>query len=309
MLKGWHTYTALVAAACTIALLTSYVSSGGSADSGNTANSRAATDQLPQRIRPVNLNRPFTFAGESLPMDNFDVRERLERELLATAYQHSSTLLAMQRTTRFFPYFEKALNRYNIPVDFKYLAVAESTLSNAVSPAGARGLWQLMKTVAEFYGLEISADVDERYHPEKSTEAACKYLKHLQGRFGSWTLAAAAYNLGETKLARDLSEQRGTSYFDLNLNEETSRYVFRLFAIKAILDKPADFGFDLQETQPYITLDKYRVVNVDYSIENLGDFAQQQGIPYRMLKVYNPWLISSRLPRREGKIYEIRIPE
>lgn len=266
------------------------------------------TENVPQIVKGMDLDKSFEFCGESLPMDNFDVRERLDRELTVNTYWHSSTILSIKSTMRFFPTMERILKEEGVPTDLKYIAVAESALRNAVSPAGAKGIWQFMKGTGNEYGLEINDEVDERYHLEKSTRAAAKYLKSLRNRFGSWANAAAAYNMGGGNMNKHLREQQAESYFDLNLNEETSRYYFRLVAIKNILENPRAFGFYLDKEDYYKALDDYRIVEVDSSVENWGAFAAEQGISYRILKVYNPWLIDSKLTNRSGKTYEIRVP-
>lgn len=268
------------------------------------------TDPVTNRqfITGFDLNKDFTFAGEPVPMDNFDVRERLDRELTINGYLHASTILHLKTASRYFPVIEPILRNYNIPEDFKYLCVAESSLRMATSSAGAKGLWQFMESVGRAYGLEISDEVDERYHVEKSTEAACRFLKHLKNRFGSWTTAAAAYNMGETALNKRIEDQKGSSYYDLNLNEETSRYIFRVLAIKEIMQHPDQYGFHLDEGQQYDP-HEYRTISVNESIPNLGDFAIQHGTTYRMLKVLNPWLIDTSLRRAATKSYEIRLPK
>lgn len=266
------------------------------------------TRELPQTIRPISLDRPFDFAGEALPMDNFDVRERLDREITINSYMHGTTLLNIKSMYRYFPMFEKILKENGIPDDFKYAAVAESNLRNAVSPAGARGIWQIMAPTAQQYGLEINDEVDERYHPEKATLAACKLLRDYYKQFGNWTLTAAAYNIGGSRLSREKGAQKGSSFYDLHLNEETSRYVFRLVAIKEILADPRAFGFILEEQEAYAPLNSYKIVEVSSAIPSLADFAKQHGISYRMLKVYNPWLISTKLTNKTGKTYQIRVP-
>ena len=263
---------------------------------------------LPQVIRPAKLKTEYSFAGEALPMGNFDVRERLARELTVNSYYHSSTTENLKKMLRFFPVIEPILERNQLPKDLKYLAVAESNLSNAVSPAGAKGFWQFMSPSARQYGLEVSSEVDERYHLEKSTEAASKYFKDLHKRFGNWTMAAAAYNVGPTRFSREKSLQRMDSYYDMNLNVETSRYVFRIVAIKEVMQHPTDFGFYIDDDQNYPPLKDFRTVEVKETIENLGDFAIEQGTSYRMLKLYNPWLISHKLSKKSGKTYQIRIP-
>lgn len=265
-------------------------------------------EKIPQIVKSVDLDRPFDFAGEALPMDNFDVRERLDRELLVNTYWHSSTLLNIKNSYKYFPVIERMLAENGIPDDFKYLCVAESNLRNETSPAGAKGFWQFMKPTGQYYGLEINSEVDERFHLEKATEAACKYIQGYKDRFGTWTLAAAAYNMGGTSLARSLESQRGASFFDLNLNNETNRYIFRLVAIKEILKNPQDFGFYIGKDDSYPPLDNYQTVEVDTPIANLGDFAAEHGATYRMIKVFNPWLLDSKLSNRNKKTYEIRIP-
>lgn len=266
-------------------------------------------DRLPQVVKSISLDKEFSFAGEVVPMDNFDVRERLDRELLRDAYWHSSTVLSIKRAGRFFPVIEKILAEEGLPEDMKYLAVAESSLSNAVSPAGAKGVWQFMKGTGKQYGLEISSEVDERYHLEKSTRAACTYLKSLKKRFGSWTMAAAAYNVGGNKLSKESSVQRSKSYYDLNLNQETARYIFRILAIKEIMNNPEDFGFYIEEKDKYPPLDNYDLIEVKGAISNWGDYAQKYGVSYRMLKVYNPWLVSSSLVNKSKKTYTLKLPK
>ncbi len=306
MKKGIQVYTLILAALMTIAFLGSYSKKN---NESLAASASFEEDKIiPQVVKGMDMNRRYTFAGEVIPTKDFDVYERLDRELTVNTYWHSSTLLNIKKAARYFPVIEKILAENGLPEDLKYIAVAESNLSNAVSPAGAKGLWQFMESAAEQYGLEVNSEVDERYHIEKSTEAACKYFKYLQNRFGSWTMAAAAYNVGPTRLARTIEEQRAETYYDLNLNEETSRYVFRLIAIKEIMQRPSDFGFYLDEKEKYPPLFDYSIVKVNGAVENFGDFAKKYGTSYRLLKVYNPWLIDSRLTNRSRKTYEIKIP-
>jgi membrane-bound lytic murein transglycosylase D len=260
-------------------------------------------------IKSITLQESYEFAGEKLPIKDWDIRERLERELYANVFQHSSTIIAIKRSMRYFPLIEKKLAEHGLPADLKYIAVAESMLSNAVSPAGAKGVWQLMKPVSEFYGLEISEEVDERYHVEKATEIACKYLKHLHKRFGNWSMAAAAYNIGETRFKKELDFQRATSYFDMQLNEETSRYVFRLFAIKAVLEDPEYHGYQLTSGDGYAPIEAKKVITVSKPIPDLGLFAQENNISYRKLKWLNPWLISKQLTNPLKKEYQIKLLE
>lgn len=251
----------------------------------------------------------YWFAGERIPVENFDVRERLERELIINSYRHSTTILNLKNSARFFPVMEKILKEHGVPEDFKYVAVAESDLRNATSPAGAKGIWQFMGGTAEEYGLEVSNEVDERLHLEKATRAACQYLKRYKDRFGSWALVAAAYNMGAGGLSKEMDNQGFDNYYDLNLNEETSRYVFRIVAIKQVLEHPEKFGFDMDDEELYAPLDDYAIVTVDTSIANLGDFAKQFGTSYRLLKLYNPWLRDYKLTNPKRKTYDIKIPK
>jgi membrane-bound lytic murein transglycosylase D len=263
---------------------------------------------LPQKVATVDLNRPYDFAGEPLPMDNFDVRERLDAQLLRNAYYHSNTVMSIKRAQRVFTEIESILTENNLPSDLKYLAVAESSLTNAVSPAGAKGVWQFMTATGKEYGLEITEEVDERYHLEKATRAACQYLKAKKERFGSWTLAAASYNMGSQGLLDEMKTQKMDNYYDLNLNQETGAYVFSIVALKELMMHPEAFGFYIKEDHKYQPLE-FVNVTVDSSIENLGDFAKSHGTTYRMIKVYNPWLISSKLTVAKGRQYTIRIPK
>jgi hypothetical protein len=217
-------------------------------------------------------------------------------------------MLHIKNTYKYFPLIEKILAENGIPDDFKYLAVAESSLRNEVSPKGARGIWQFMGNTGDYYGLEINAEVDERYHLEKATKAACDYLKGYKKRFGDWTLSAAAYNMGGTRLAKDIKAQRVDNYYDLNLNSETSRYVFRVIAIKEVLKNPRAFGFYLEEDEAYPPMSEYDFVEVSGAVASWADFAIEHGTTYRMIKLYNPWLITSSLTNKAGKTYQIKVP-
>jgi len=300
-MKSVQLYTLALAAFFTVALLTAYTN--------NTKESGTPDERLlPQMVKAVDLDKPFDFAGEALPMDNFDVRERLDRELTVNAYWHSNTMLNIKKAHRFFPYIEQTLRKNGIPDDFKFVAVAESDLRNVTSYAGAKGFWQFMEPVAKQYGLEVSREVDERYHFEKATQAACELIQDYKDHFGTWTLAAAAYNVGFGNMDRSLERQNGHSFYDLNLNPETNRYIFRLVAIKEILSHPREFGFYLEEEELYPPLDEFELVEVNSAVESLADFADEYDISYRMLKVYNPWLISEKLTNAARKTYYIKIP-
>lgn len=267
-----------------------------------------ASDPLPQVIRSIKLQDQYTFGGEPVPVKETDVAERLERELILNTYQHSSTLLHLKLSYRFFPEIEKIFAEEGIPDDLKFLAVAESSLRNAVSSAGAKGIWQFKEAAAKELGLEVNDYVDERNDLEKSTVAACQYLKLMKEKFGSWTLAAAAYNMGPGALSDALEQQKEKSYYDLNLSDETNRYIFRILAIKDIMENPEKFGFYVQSKDGYNVLNNYYKVESNTPITNLADFAHQYNISYRLLKVYNPWLLKQSLPNKSGKKYIFKIP-
>ncbi|MBK6496762.1 MAG: lytic transglycosylase domain-containing protein [Saprospiraceae bacterium] len=264
--------------------------------------------ELPQQIKSVNLNKPFDFAGEPMPV-NEDTRERLDRELSVNAYWQSTTLLHLKLANKYLPVVERILAENGIPDDFKYLAIAESGLRNVTSSASAKGYWQFMKPAATEMGLEISEDVDERLHIEKSSKAACNYIKQLHRRFGNWTNVAGAYNVGPTAFARTLEEQKESNYYDVNINDETSRYLFRIIAIKEIVKNPHDFGYFVDDTEKYNLNSNLKTISITTSIPSLADFAHQQGITYRILKFYNPWLINNKLTVGQGKEYFIKVPQ
>lgn len=247
------------------------------------------------------------FAGEPVPMSDPDVRERMDRELLVNTYWQSNGLLMFKRANKYFPIIEPILEKHGVPDDFKYLAVIESGLMNVVSPAGARGIWQIMPATAREYGLEVNDNVDERYHLVKSTEAACRYLLASKERFGSWTLAAAAYNAGNAGINRRLTGQKVEDYYNLLLGEETGRYMFRILALKEIMSNPKKYGFNFREKDLYTMVPSF-VVEVDKPIDDLAAFAQQYEINYKILKIHNPWLRETKLNNRSGKKYQIEIP-
>ena len=247
------------------------------------------------------------FAGEKAPLQIADVRERLDRELIVNANLHSATILIMKRANRAFPIMEPILKQYCVPDDFKYLAVIESALINAVSTAGAKGVWQFMPETAKEKGMEVNDVVDERYHLQKSTEGACKYLVKAKEKLGSWTLAAASYNGGMGGLSRKLEEQKVSSYYDLMLTDETYRYVFRILALKEIMKNPTLYGFDVSKSELYENLPT-KTIQVDSSITDLASFAKTQGINYKILKIHNPWLRDKKLDNPSKKKYQIEIP-
>lgn len=259
--------------------------------------------------RPYPLPKSLSFAGEPVPLEIPDVAERLDRELQSNAYFHSNVLLALKRLQRSLPEMERLLEANGLPADFKYLALAESLLSNVTSPKGAVGVWQLMPATAKELKLTINAEVDERYHFEKSTLAACYYFTKARQRFGSWTNAAASYNRGMGGLQAALKAQKVTSYYDLYLNEETSRYMFRILALKEILENPKRYGFDLLQADAYAPLPT-RSVPVTSSIADLPQFAREQGINYKTMRLHNPWLRGYTLTVADTTaIYSLQVPQ
>lgn len=265
-------------------------------------------EPLPQMIKSPSLNKPFYFAGEEIPRANQEILDRLDRELVLNTYLHSSTMLNLKLAARHFPKIEKILKEEGIPDDFKYLVPVESNFSNAVSPAGARGFWQFMSATANDYKLEVNSKVDERYHIEKSTYAAAKFLKDLHRQFDNWTLVAAAYNGGGGRIARELEAQKVTNFYDLYLNAETTRYIFRILAIKEIMSNPELFGFDLANDDLYAPYTNMKEVQVTSTIPDLVAYAQAQGTTYRLLRYYNPWIIDRDLPVKPGKTYTLFLP-
>jgi hypothetical protein len=277
--------------------------SGAFVYSVSTENKNKVTKEGTSQFFPTSID----FAGEATPLQLADVRERLDRELLINANLDATTLLIIKRANRVFPIIEPILLKYGVPDDFKYLAVIESGLVNAVSPAGARGIWQFMPETAKEKGMEVNEVVDERYHLEKSTEAACKYLLEAKAKFGSWTLAAASYNGGMAGVNKQITMQQVETYYDLLLNDETSRYVFRILALKEIMKNPVKFGFNVEINEMYVNLPS-KVITVDSSIPDLASFAKSQGINYKILKIHNPWLRDKKLINQGKKRYEIQIP-
>ena len=266
-----------------------------------------AQEPTPPRVKIFETPENIEFAGESVPIRQPDVLERLEREIYVNAYWESNTVLMMKRAGKYFPAIEKMLAENGIPEDFKYIALIESGLLNVVSPAGARGFWQLMPGTATDFGLEVSDDVDERYHWEKSTLAACKYLRAGYGKFGNWTSVAASYNIGIAGLNRRINDQQVPEYYNLYLNEETSRYMFRALALKELFEHSLKYGFELQASDLY-QLPMLREYVVDTSIPSLTTWAIQHGSNYKELKIYNPWLRSEKLSVGRGKSYLILLP-
>ncbi len=295
-------------AAATLVSITALLCSFGSPGPDDPPPAGARADgKATYKWYPPQVPSAMTFAGERVPLDRFDVREALDRELLVNYYGHSQTLYAIKLSTRYFPMIEARLKAAGVPDDFKYLCVAESHLQNQTSRAGAVGFWQFMPATAPSYGLEVGGDVDERYHVLKSTDAACRYLQQAYTRFGSWTAAAASYNCGMGGYSGATSFQGTSNYYDLQLPEETMRYVFRILALKYIIGGAKTIGFVVEGAdayKPYST----RKIEVSSSIPALTDWARAQGTTYKMVKLLNPWLRSRALAVKAGKTYTIEVP-
>lgn len=275
-------------------------------DNGKTGPTYRLTEEG-YRILPPSLPDTLSFAGETVPMDYFLVRERLERELMVNTYWQSNQLLLLKRSGRYFPQIEPILKECGVPDDFKFLALVESGLTNVVSPAKAAGFWQLLPGTAKDLGLEVNDFVDERYHLEKATRAACAYLNMLHEHYGNWTLAAAAYNTGKNNLDYHLQTQQTNAYYYLHLPEETTRYLYRILAEKLILNEPERYGFLLTEEDYYRPVNMHRLV-IDTTVHDLFNFARQQGVSYQTLKLYNPWLRERQLPNRSQRSYLFSLP-
>jgi hypothetical protein len=260
------------------------------------------------RIYSLNVPEQMTFCGEDVPLYDQDVFERLDRELLVNTYWQSNSLLYHKRASKWFPVIEPILKKNGVPEDFKYLALIESGLMNVVSPAGATGFWQILKQTAQEYGLEVNSNVDERYNVELATEAACKYLLEAHSQYNNWTLAAASYNMGMGGVNQQLKRQNADSYYDLLLNAETARYVFRIIAAKEIHENPTKYGFHYRLKDLYQPPQTNKLA-VDTAITDLTAFAENQGINYKILKIFNPWLRETHLKNSSRKRYEIHIPK
>jgi hypothetical protein len=280
----------------------------GSAEPGNEAKTRP---EIPALTVSAPIPSHVKFCDREISLERLDMRERFDREINGFTYLHSTTLLYIKRANRFFPVIEPVLKRYNIPDDFKYLCVIESGLdTRAISPVKAAGLWQFMESTAKMYGLEIRDGVDERYHIEKATEAACRYFRDAYNRYGKWEDVAASYNAGMGKISGEMNKQQVESAFDLLLVPETSRYIFRIMAAKEVFSKPEKYGFILkkEDLYPAVPVD---MVDVQTDITDLASFAQKYGLNYRQLKEFNVWLRDTQLtiPRNSNKVYQIAIPK
>lgn len=271
---------------------------------------------VPEQQRPkvmsmtasVEIPEKMNFAGESYVFDRYDMHERIDRELNSFTYFHSTTLLLIKRANRMFPIIEPILKQYGIPDDIKYLAVIESSLDpRAVSPAKAAGLWQFMPATATQFGLEVSTEVDERYNIEMSTVAACKYLKGAYNKYRSWSAAAMSYNGGQGRITSELQNQQSNDALELWLVEETTRYFYRMLAIKLIFENPPQYGFIIPSHHLYKPMD-FKDITISTSIPDLVTFAKQNGLTYAQLKDFNSWLRSTKLTVRAGKSYTLKLP-
>jgi len=259
-------------------------------------------------VYALEIPEVLDFSEEVMPLQSPDIRERMDRELLVNTYWQSNGLLLIKRSHRYFPVLEPILKSYGIPDDFKYLALIESGLQNVTSPAGAKGFWQIMKSTGKDYGLEINSNVDERYNLELSTHVACKYFLKAKEKFGSWTLAAAAYNAGIRGISNQLDKQNVSGYYDLLLGEETGRYVFRAVALKEIMEHPKKYGYNFDQDDMYSAIPTSKV-EVDTAVTDFVQFAAKFGLNYKQLKLHNPWLREGFLNNKSRKLYTLEIPE
>jgi hypothetical protein len=269
-----------------------------------TAQSVPGRDALKQNVSVPPIPAEATFCGEKVPLEYFDVRESLCRELNSLSYWHSSMIYTIQLAGRYMDVIESLLKRYGVPGDMKYLCVAESNLQNVVSPARAAGFWQFLPGTAKEFGLQITAEVDERYNLEKATKAACEYLKIAYSKFGNWTLAAASYNVGMAHIANQVESQKQKSYYDLQLNQETIRYVYRAVAYKLVMTEPEKYGFCISPKSIYEPL-VYKEIDVTGPVDWIA-FSEKHGTNYKVLKIFNPWIISTKLSTT--RTYKVKIP-
>jgi len=259
------------------------------------------------KIKALKLPENLNLAGERVPIEIQDVKERMDRELMVNTYWQSNGLLLIKRAHKYFPIIEPLLKKYGLPEDFKFLALAESGFIDETSSVGAAGMWHFMKATGKEYGLEINSNVDERYHIDKATKVAATYLINAKERFNSWTLAAAAYNAGNYGISKRLEEQQVDNYYDALLPDETERYVFRILALKEVITNPEKYGFVFKKSDLY-TLKETKIIKVDTAIANITVFAKKFGLTYKEFKIYNPWLRENKLNNKSKKVYEIKVP-
>ena len=271
-------------------------------------NSQISSPENGYNIYAIEIPSELDFSGEFMPIQIPDIRERIDRELLVNTYWQSNGLLMFKRSQRYFPIIEPILESYGVPNDFKYLALIESGLQNVTSSAGAKGFWQIMKRTGKEYGLEINSNVDERNNLELATIFACKYLLKAKAKFGNWTLAAASYNAGISGVSKQLHRQGVSSYYDLRLEEETGRYMFRIVALKEIMTHPKKYGFNFSDHDLYEVVPTYKV-KVDTAVTDFVKFAANFGLNYKQLKIHNPWLKETFLNNKSRKVYSFEIPK
>ncbi|MCB9020103.1 MAG: lytic transglycosylase domain-containing protein [Chitinophagales bacterium] len=295
-----------------LAILASTTSDGSRKieESGTSNGALRKLGEDPSLVRnyAVKIPEGLNFAGEKVPLSDEEVFERMDRELLVNSYWHSNTMQNLKLAHRWFPVIEETFKEYGIPSDFKYIALAESGLRNVVSPAGAEGVWQFLPETARHFDLRVDDEVDERYDVQKATVAAAKYFQTAHDRLGSWTLAAASYNAGIGKIENSLEYQEVDNYYDLFLNNETSRYIFRILAFKVIYENTEKYGFLLDEEDLYDPL-TYKTITVDTTITNLAAFATRLNTNYKTLKYYNPWLRDRKLTVKKGEEFRLYVPE
>lgn len=277
---------------------------------GETAD-RQANEEFLQYYKIYSLSMPksLSFAGNKVPLEEYDVAERYDREILTNVYWQSQTILMLKRAGRYFPMIEPILKAEGIPDDFKYVALAESGLQHVVSPAGAAGFWQFLDKTGKRYGLEVNENVDERYHIEKATKAACGYFKEAYAQLGNWSLVAASYNMGIEGVRKQIASQKVNNYFELYLNTETARYLFRILALKEIYEAPAKFGFQIGTKDLYTPIATVKL-KADMSIGNLANWAVANGLNYKQVKLLNAWIRKPYLNiTAPGKYYILDLPK
>lgn len=273
------------------------------------AESKRASSPVFSPIENPVIPESVTFAGKKIDLDRVDMYERLDRELTSMAYTHGNTLLVIKRANKYFPQLIHLLKKNGVPEDMVYLACIESYLNpRAYSGAKAAGLWQFIPSTAKQYGLEVNEYVDERYNTEKATEAACRYLKTAYNKYGNWESVAASYNGGMGRISNEIAAQGEESAYDLYLVDETARYIYRLLAMKLIMEHPARYGYHLKADQLYQPV-RTREVTVTGPVDDWAEWAKQQGVSYMQLRDYNPWIRAKSLPNKTGKTYTVLLPE
>ncbi len=309
MLKQLKTISLIIIALLGVSSIGSWYAQNKQEVEGQALNvSKLADTAKFENARFISIPNKLEFAGEAMPLSDADVRERMDREIHINTYWHTNTILMIKKANRWLPAISAELAKAGVPDDFKYLVAIETNFKNDTSPRNAVGFWQFLKASGKEQGLVVTEEIDERYDPIKSTRAAARYLKNAYNKFGSWTMAAASYNRGVAGMRRAMDHQKELNYYNLLLNEETARYVFRIVAAKLILESPADYGFKINTSELYQPFETYDI-EVTKSIPSLVDWAQQNSISYRQLKRYNPWLRKNKLTIAPGKTYFIKIPK